>query len=198
MSKYKYVSWHSRMHEECRGNREEYLDRCSNLSADEFVAYQIGEVLKFWDSTNDYDWRWDMLLNDSNSARDALNEGDKDKIAMSFYYLGGTINQMEKFDSDDPIEMSTFAKLARSNLARAAGKAEKRPGQRIKAKEVWIEWGKNPSMFRNKTEFCLKLANIEPGKQERICSINTAIKWFDEFREKHPQPSIEHLLPRKS
>ncbi|MCW5599423.1 MAG: hypothetical protein KIT59_09990 [Nitrosomonas sp.] len=107
MSEYKYVSWYSRMHEECGGNKAEYVDRCLNMSADDFVAHQIGEVLKFWESTSDYDYRWDMLLGAANSARDALKEGNKDKIAMSFCFLGEAIEQLQQLHPDHLIKVLT-------------------------------------------------------------------------------------------
>jgi hypothetical protein len=88
------------------------------------------------------------------------------------------------------------AKAIKESTSRA-GSAEKKKDDKKEALELWRKWGKNPDMFKNKTEFCTALTNRKPGKKENYCSHNTARKWFECFRENHPQPSIEHLLPTK-
>lgn len=79
--------------------------------------------------------------------------------------------------------------------ARIAGSADKK--DKSEALELWICWGKNPGMFKNKTAFCKNLTENIPGKTYPYCSHNTSEAWFKYFRENHPQPSIENLLPKK-
>lgn len=92
-------------------------------------------------------------------------------------------------------ELEKAPEKERKRFGKMGGSADKK--DKSEALKLWICWGKNPGMFKNKTAFCNKLTENIPGKNYPYCSPNTSQAWFKYFRENHPQPSIENLLPKK-
>ena len=80
-----------------------------------------------------------------------------------------------------------------------AGKASKNRSGKEDAKNLYEEWVKNPSKFKNQADFQRALIQERPHGQHAklpICkTLSVAKKWLDEFRIEHPCPDLEKILP---
>jgi hypothetical protein len=101
---------------------------------------------------------------------------------------------LKRADLDRIFQPATNAAVKKIISARAskAGSAPKKATKQD-ALKCWEAWISNDSKYKNKTQFCKKIVD------EKYCSTEkTAGKWVDEFRNTHPSPNLEKILPKKN
>lgn len=100
----KYSNWHERMNEKHGDDFPAYVDECLNPDVRDFLNHQRDEYQKAVEA-DALDYRYEALLQRTEKAEAALEDGSPDKIALSFCRLGETINDLEGLAADDKLKL---------------------------------------------------------------------------------------------